>query len=284
MVPSRCSRTITVRPARVSRHRLTVEPFRESPWYNRSGLARIYAWLCMGFGFALAAATASSAMHFATNAPKTLVDVYYGRAQDFAYHFGCFTGGRQGLIAAQLFPYDFDGIVAGAPGHRDIERRVHRLSTQRRLFADDFAANLAFDADKDGKQESLAKIAVLADAVLSKCDAAAGIKDGIIEPPLCEFYPRSDLPLCRKGTDAETCFTPRQVESIEHLYTGTHNSASELVYPGAPLGTERQWPRVFVPHEGNDFVPYALRTGAGLAYSFYRDDPGLLPPNPADLT
>ena len=72
------------------------------------------------------------AVHFATNAAKAAVRAYYGKSQDFAYHFGCSSGGRQGLLAAQLFPYDFDGIIAGAPGHRRTARRVYRLSIQKR--------------------------------------------------------------------------------------------------------------------------------------------------------
>jgi feruloyl esterase len=223
------------------------------------------------------------AVHFPTNAAKTVVEAYYGKSQEFAYHFGCSGGGRQGLAAAQLFPYDFDGIVAGAPGHRGIERGVYRLSTQKRLFADDFAANLAFDADKDGSQESLAKVQLLASAVMSRCDAADGIKDGIVEPPFCRFDPRSDLPVCQNGTDAETCFTPEQIKSIEGIYDGARNSANELVYPGVAPGTESQWPRIFVPHVGNKFVSHALRAGSSLAYYFYRDDPGLLQPDLTDM-
>ena len=69
------------------------------------------------------------AVHFATNAAKTGVQAYYRKPQDHAFHIGCSSGGRQGLLAAQLFPYDFDGIIAGAPGHRRIARRVYRLST-----------------------------------------------------------------------------------------------------------------------------------------------------------
>ena len=221
-------------------------------------------------------------MHFATNAAKTVVRSYYGKPQDYAYHFGCSSGGRQGLLAAQLFPYDFEGIIAGAPGHRRVARRVYRLSTQKQLFADDFAANLAFDADRDGKQESLGKVDLLADAVLDRCDAADGIRDGIIEPPFCKFDPRTDLPVCPEGTDREDCLTLRQIESVERLYDGVRKSSGELVYPGVPLGTEPQWPRLLIPYVGNHFVSSALRTGSALAYTFYREDPGLLLPDLAD--
>jgi feruloyl esterase len=120
--------------------------------------------------------------------------------------------------------------------------------------------------------------------VLTRCDATDGINDGVLEPPLCDFDPRSDLPVCSEGVDAKDCFTSQQIDAIAHLYTGSYNSAGELVYPGAPLGSERDWPPVFIPHAGNDFVPYTLRSASGvIAYTFYRDDPGLLPPDLADI-
>jgi len=223
------------------------------------------------------------AVHLATRAAKSVVTAYYERPQEFAYHVGCSTGGRQGLVAAQLFPYDFDGIVAGAPGHRQFERFAHRLHLEQRLFADDFKANLAFDADKDGKAESLSKVELLADLVVSHCDAEDGIKDGILEPLLCDFDPKAHLPACPGGVDEADCFTASQIAAVEHIYDGSHNSSGDLVYPGAPVGSERAWPQVFIPHVANDFVPYALRSAAPvIAYNFYRDDPGVLPPNLAD--
>ena len=40
---------------------------------------------------------------------------YYGIGAAKNYFEGCSTGGRQGLILAQRFPNDFDGITVGAP-------------------------------------------------------------------------------------------------------------------------------------------------------------------------
>jgi feruloyl esterase len=56
------------------------------------------------------------AVHEMTVASKQIVTAHYGRGARLSYWTGCSAGGRQGLKAAQRFPADFDGIVAGAPG------------------------------------------------------------------------------------------------------------------------------------------------------------------------
>src|ERR1700704_1839054 len=47
---------------------------------------------------------------------KSIISAFYGSAAKYAYWNGCSAGGRQALKEAQMFPADFDGIIAGSPG------------------------------------------------------------------------------------------------------------------------------------------------------------------------
>jgi feruloyl esterase len=46
---------------------------------------------------------------------KQIVRQFYNQDIKYSYYSGCSTGGRQCLKEAQMFPEDFDGIIAGAP-------------------------------------------------------------------------------------------------------------------------------------------------------------------------
>lgn len=48
---------------------------------------------------------------------KAILSVYYGKPAHHAYFVGCSTGGQQGLMEAQHFPGDYNGIIAGAPAN-----------------------------------------------------------------------------------------------------------------------------------------------------------------------
>ena len=54
-------------------------------------------------------------LHVTAEAGKKITAAYFGVKPTRSYYQGCSTGGRQGLILAQRFASDFDGIVAGAP-------------------------------------------------------------------------------------------------------------------------------------------------------------------------
>jgi hypothetical protein len=131
------------------------------------------------------------AVHLTANAGKAVVAAYYERPAARSYFEGCSTGGREGLMEAQRFPNDFDGIVAGAPVFMYQELNAGHTWLLQRTFRDNYSGNLAFDADRDGKPESLRKLEILADAVLARCDANDGIEDGVVGEPLASTSSRS---------------------------------------------------------------------------------------------
>jgi hypothetical protein len=59
------------------------------------------------FGFA--------GIHDMSVAGETVTRVYYPSPLRFSYFNGCSTGGREGLMEAQRYPADYNGIAAGAP-------------------------------------------------------------------------------------------------------------------------------------------------------------------------
>jgi feruloyl esterase len=227
------------------------------------------------------------AIHLTANASKAVVRAYYRSAPRYSYFEGCSTGGRQGLMEAQRYPEDFDGIVAGAPVYDYQTLNISHVWFAQKIFADNFAGNLAFDKDGDGVPESLTKLSILRNAVLAKCDAKDGIKDGVINNPLaCDFKPDVDLAaqMCRQDRNADDCFTSRQIQLIQDFYAGPHDSKGNAIYKGMDFGSEYDWARTLTAHKGNGMFPAKLLYAVDhVNFLFYETSPGVPPANPLNI-
>ncbi len=184
-------------------------------------------------------------MHETTVASKAIIRAFYGAAPKLSYWNGCSSGGKQGLIEAQRYPEDFDGIVAGAPANY----WTHLL----------FGIVWSGQATHEGQPGNLSrdKLVLLHDAVLRACDALDGVKDGVLEDPTrCKFDPGA---LECKGADGATCLTAGQVEGARKMYSGAINPRThQQIYPGMALGSELGWDPV------NGLQPLAI------AVSYFR--------------
>jgi len=176
-------------------------------------------------------------VHVTTLAAKAIIAKYYGRPPKYSYFSGCSDGGREALIEVQRYPNDFDGITAGAPAMNFI--------TQNTFY---HGWNARVNTDSSGRAILTAdKLPILHAAVIAACDAADGLKDGLIsDPRACHFDPAAVQ--CKAGISPDTCLTPEQVDVVRKLYQGAHDSEGhKLVIGGPQPGSELAWEGVYVP-------------------------------------
>ena len=199
---------------------------------------------------------------------KELTEVYYGRPANYTYWQGCSTGGRQGLMAAQRFPEDFDGIIVGAPVLDFTNTQIWGAWNAKAL---------------DEAPISLAKVDLLAQEIYSRCDSIDGLKDGLLEDPrVCDFDPARDLPRCADGS-GDGCFSAAELTTLQKIYGGVV-SRGEVLFPGLPFGSEATPPMARRPRSGwNGWIiqPDGPSRQQVFAETFLRymafepDDPGL---------
>ena len=155
---------------------------------------------------------------------KKIIQAYYGSLPAHSYWVGCSTGGRQGLMEAQRYPDDFDGIVAGAPVYNYMAVQMY--------------APWYLQAFQAHETKIYDKLPILGSAVYAKCDGTDGLVDGLIDDPRrCGFDPAQDLPRCPGKVDGPACFTDAQVKALQRVYGGPISNGKSL-FPGLPPGGE----------------------------------------------
>ena len=191
------------------------------------------------------------AVHLTAVTAKAIIARYYARAVDYAYWNSCSNGGRQGMLEAQRYPDDFDGIVANAPW-------VHQTGfSMGAIWNHQAVADVGLTAGK---------LALLAEHVMAKCDAIDGLEDGLIDDPrYCAIDVPVDVPACATGQDNDSCLTPAQAEAIQKVYDGPRTSDDSQIFPGFEPGSEQlvtgangtaasPWLGLIVPVEAGGFT------------------------------
>ncbi len=167
------------------------------------------------------------ANHEMTTQSKALIAAFYGKKERLSYWNGCSTGGRQGLMEAQRYPADFDGVIAGAPANPQTHLHAWDMMVATTVLKD------------DQHFVSRAKLATVNRAVMAACDKLDGVKDGILnDPRKCHFDP--SVLLC-KGADSDSCLTAPQVDAVKLVYSSAKWKNGQLIFPGKEPGGELTW-------------------------------------------
>jgi len=155
---------------------------------------------------------------------KAIVNAFYGSTPKYSYWSGCSAGGRQALKEAQMFPADFDGIIAGSPGADWSGRSAQAVRVNQLL-------------EKEDSRLTPALQKLLHDAVVNACDAQDGLKDGLIsKPAACKFDPA--VLECKNGQSAD-CLSPAQVTMVKTMYSPLKLHSRETA--GLAYGSELNW-------------------------------------------
>ena len=168
---------------------------------------------------------AGRAMHETTVAGKALAAAYYGTAPKYSYMIECGGGSAAALHEVQKYPADYNGIVVGG----------HAAHLTRQIFGQLWL----WPATHPNGVAILpaAKLSVIHDAVLAKCDLLDGVKDGLLENPTrCTFDPKEIE--CRSG-DGPNCLTTAQVEAVAEDLRRTDQSTDEREDLVAALSRQR---------------------------------------------
>ncbi|SPS02102.1 tannase/feruloyl esterase family alpha/beta hydrolase [Cupriavidus taiwanensis] len=135
-----------------------------------------------------------------------LMKARYGQSASQSYFIGGSGGGRMGLVAAQKYASDYDGIVATYPasGLLGLSFQMGRIS-QASLSPGGFI--------------NAAKGKVLRDAVMSQCDSLDGVADGVISNPGACGFDATTL-RCPGGADTgDTCLSDAQLNTVATIAT-----------------------------------------------------------------
>jgi len=146
-------------------------------------------------------------------AAKNLVQAFYNaRKIAYSYFDGCSNGGKEALMEASRYPDDYDGIIAGAPLVDAVGTELSSVKNVRALLRSYIPPSLYSQINA---------------AIIGQCDAADGVRDGLIQNPArCAFDPNSLVP---------SVLTQAQADAIKTIIAPVTDTDGNLIYPGSPV-------------------------------------------------
>jgi Tannase and feruloyl esterase len=192
------------------------------------------------------------AVHRTAETAKAIVRHYYGTSAKRSYFSGCSNGGRQGLMEAQRFPDDFDGIVVGAPALDFVGLAAQFVEDMQAVFPD--PRNLSMPMFTP---ETLKSIEA---QIVEQCDGIDGIKDGLLDDPR----------RCNIDVAGLAGVSDGQRAALKKVYAETGGKEG-AIYPAQPVGGEGEvagWPTWITG--GGEATPQGPSLGFALGTQFFK--------------
>jgi feruloyl esterase len=161
-------------------------------------------------------------IHDMTVVGKALTHAFYGKAPRYSYFMGGSSGGRQGLMEAQRYPEDYDGIVSGCPA-----------IIWHRFLPADLWPQVVMVAAKNFVPK--AKLDAATAAAVAACDELDGVKDGVIDDPSRCTYDLKALVGTKVGDDT---FTGADAEVVRKIWEGPRGQDGSFLWHGLSRGTD----------------------------------------------
>jgi hypothetical protein len=160
---------------------------------------------------------------------KAAISAYYGHPAKYAYWSGCSTGGRQGMVAAQQYPGDFDGIAAGAPA----------IFWPEYVVAEQWPQVVM---KEEGYLPLKCELDVVTSAAISACDQLDGVKDGVVSDlSKCKFDPFTVVGSRANCSGSEVTISPIVAKIVQRVWEGPKTESGRPLWFGstlpAPLST-----------------------------------------------
>jgi Tannase and feruloyl esterase len=207
-----------------------------------------------------------------------IAQLAYGRVPEKFYFFGSSEGGREGLMLAQRYPTDFNGIFSRVPV-------IHWTGLQHKGLTDGKAL-------MDGGWMAPAQVKLVGDAVLKTCDALDGVVDGLVSDPIACRAKFDVRQLQCAANNTTNCLNAAQVNAVQTLhaplrmpfalanglteYPGRGPSAEGLAATGPTGGWMAWWTGAAAPDNPpkiNNGIAWFY--GAGAIQYFYARNPKL---------
>lgn len=155
---------------------------------------------------------------------KAVSASYYGKAPNFSYWNGCSTGGRQGVQAAQAYPDDFNGIMAGAPVVNLVEVGITIEWPYITMINEkSIPPQCVYDA--------------FMNASIAQCDCLDGVEDGLISNVKdCHFDPYRLIGTRVQCSGTTITISESEATVYQKMLEGPRTPSGQFLWYGLEVG------------------------------------------------